>query len=305
MTPHHTDVSPPEEALILKHMALVGHIVRETIAKVPAHVDRDDLSSAGFAALVQAARVYDATRGVPFAGYAATRIRGAIVDELRSIDWASRSVRRRAREVDTTRNSLATALGRPPSNTEVASATGLSVEEISANADDVARAQVFSLQASEDGGLAESLASTLPSPEGELIRAERLTYLTEAVAELPERLRLVVEQYFLNERPMAEIAATLGVSESRVSQIRAEALVLLRDALHRELEPELASVPDRPQGCAATRREAYFAAVADRHAAGLRRPAPVGLRTISPNPLSRGGSRPIDLARSPRTGSGT
>ncbi|RYJ05328.1 MAG: FliA/WhiG family RNA polymerase sigma factor [Actinomycetales bacterium] len=270
VTPHH-DVTPTSETLIEQHMALVGHIVREVMARVPAHVDRDDLTSAGLAALVQAAQAYDADRGVPFSRYAATRIRGALVDELRSIDWASRSVRRRARELESTRSRLAVALGRPATDAEVASASGLAVEEVSANDDDVTRAQVLSLHASEDSDLGEHLVSTTPSPEVMAEQRERLAYLSEAVAELPERLRVVVEQYFLAERPMAEIAATLGVSESRISQIRAEALVLLRDALNRELEPELVPAHVRPQGAAARRREAYFAAVAARHAAGMRR----------------------------------
>jgi RNA polymerase sigma factor for flagellar operon FliA len=270
VTPHN-DVPPGSAELIERHMALVGHIVRETASRVPSHVDRDDLTSAGLAALVQAAHAYDPERGVPFPRYAATRIRGALVDELRSIDWASRSVRRRARELDATRSRLAAALGRTASDAEVASAAGLSIDEVSANDDDVARAQVLSLHASEDNDLGELLVSSAPSPEVLAEHRERLTYLTEAVAELPERLRVVVEQYFLAERPMAEIAATLGVSESRVSQMRAEALILLRDALNHELEPDLVPVHARPQGAAARRREAYFAAVAARHAAGTRR----------------------------------
>lgn len=270
MTPD-TDVPPGSEALIERNMALVGHIVRETVSRVPAHVDRDDLTSAGLAALVQAAHAYDPDRGVPFARYAATRIRGALVDELRSIDWASRSVRRRARELDATRTRLASALGRPATDAEVASAAGLSIDEVTANDDDVTRAQVLSLHASEDTDLGDLLVSSAPSPEVVAEHQERLTYLSEAVVELPERLRVVVEQYFLAERPMAEIAAALGVSESRVSQMRAEALILLRDALNRELEPELVPAHARPQGAAARRREAYFAAVAARHAAGRRR----------------------------------
>ena len=126
---------------------------------------------------------------------------------------------------------------------------------------------------------AETLASTTPSPEQMIEHRERLTYMVEAVAELPERLRVVVQEYFLGERPMAEIAEKLGVSESRVSQMRAEALVLLKDAINAQLEPELVTAPARPEGCAARRREAYFAAVAARHAAGARqvRPARRGL----------------------------
>lgn len=264
-------MTPQAEALIVQNTALVGHVVRETMTRVPSHVDRDDLTSAGLLALVQAAQAFDPERGVPFNRYAATRVRGAIVDELRSIDWASRSVRRRARELDATRARLASLLGRPATQAEVADAAGLSVDEVAGNEDDIARAQVLSLHASEDEGLGDTLVGNAPDPQRALEHRERLTYLTEAVAELPERLRLVVEQYFLNERPMAELAETLGVTESRISQLRAEALVLLRDALNHELDPDLLPAHSRPDGCATRRREAYFAAVAARHSAGLRR----------------------------------
>src|SRR4051794_37599769 len=267
---HDNDVPPGSEDLIVLHVPLVGHIVRETMARVPSHVDRDDLSSAGLAALVQAARSYDAERGVPFNRYASTRIRGAILDELRSIDWASLSVRRRARELDSTRSQLASLLGRPANTAEIAQAAGLRPEDVVANDDDVARAQVLSLHASEDDALGESLVGNSPTPEALFEHRERLTYMTEAIAELPERLRHVVEQYFIAERPMAEIAETLGVTESRVSQLRAEALVLLRDALNHALEPDLVPEAARPGGAAARRREAYFAAVAARHTVGLR-----------------------------------
>lgn len=251
-------------------MALVGHIVRETMGRVPAHVDRDDLTSAGLTALVLAGKGFDPDRGVPFARYAATRIRGAVLDELRSIDWASRSVRRRARDLEQTRTRLAADLGRLPSRDEVASALGLSVDEVATHDEDVVRAQVLSLQGSAENGLVETLVSTTAGPEQQVEHQERLTYLMEAVVELPERLRLVVEQYFLAERPMAELAEQLGVTESRISQLRAEALVLLRDALNHELDPDLVAEHPRPDGCAARRRNAYFAAVAARHAAGAR-----------------------------------
>ena len=272
--------TPTVDELITSHMPLVGHIVRETMGRLPAHVNRDDLTSAGLTALVQAGQGFDADRGVPFARYAATRIRGAILDELRSVDWASRSVRRRARDLDETRSRLANALGRVPSNEEVASAAGMSVDEIAANDEDIARAQVLSLQGSQETTYAETLASVTPSPDELLEHRERLTYLMEAVAELPERLRIVVREYFLAERPMAEIAEALGVSESRVSQMRAEAMVLLKDAMNSQLDPDLVPEAARPDGCAARRRESYFAAVAARHAAGARRTNP-GLQVIA------------------------
>ena len=263
------------DALVTSHVPVVAHIVRETMGRVPSHVSRDDLTSAGLAALVQASRSFDAARGVPFARYAATRVRGAILDELRGIDWASRSVRRRARDVDAARARLAGVLGRTPTQQEVADDAGMTPTEIARNEDDIVRAQVLSLQGAQDASLEHLLPGGGPTPEQLVEHRERLAYLVEAVAELPDRLRIVISDYFLEERPMAEIATELGVTESRVSQMRAEALVLLRDALNRELEPGQVTWHARPHGAAARRREAYFAAVAARHAASVRRP--VGL----------------------------
>ncbi len=259
------------DALITSHMPLVGHIVRETMGRVPSHVNRDDLTSAGLTALVLAARAFDETRGVPFDRYAAQRIRGALLDELRSVDWASRSVRRRARDLAETRNQLAVVLGRMPAVSEVASATGLSPEEIAANDDDVSRAQVLSLQGYSTTPIEDLLPTKAPSPDELIEHGEKLTYLREAIAELPDRLRVVVEDYFFAERPMADIAADLGVTDSRISQMRAEALSLLRDALNHELEPSMVQPIGKAGGVAQRRRESYFASVAARHAAGVRR----------------------------------
>ncbi|GAA2023464.1 MULTISPECIES: sigma-70 family RNA polymerase sigma factor [Nocardioides] len=265
------------EQMIVDHMGLVGHIVRETMSRVPSHVNRDDLHSAGLTALVKAAHAFEADRGVPFTRYAASRVRGAILDELRQIDWASRSVRRRGRDLDQARTRLAATLGRVPDNAEVAASLGLTLAEVESNDGDVARANVLSLQGGSETPYEEMLVSTSPSPEAAVEHQERLDYLAEAIEELPERLQVVVREYFLAERPMAEIAETLGVTESRVSQIRAEALVLLRDALNSALDPELVTPHPRPDGCAAQRRAAYFQAVAARHAA-TRQPARVTAR---------------------------
>lgn len=256
------------DELITTHMPLVGHIVRETMGRVPSHVSRDDLTSAGLTALVLAAKAYDESRGVPFDRYAATRIRGALLDELRSVDWASRSVRRRARDLAETRSRLASVLGHTPTVAEVARAAGLSEDEVAANDDDVSRAQVLSLQGSSATPIEELVATRAPSPEELIEHAERLTYLREAIEELPERLRVVVQDYFFSERPMADIAADLGVTDSRISQMRAEALTLLRDALNHALEPSLVKQNGKSGGVAQRRRESYFAAVAARHAQG-------------------------------------
>lgn len=264
MTPH-TQLPPARdeyEALVHQGMPLVHHIVRETLTRLPAHVSRDELTSAGLAALAQAARSYDDRRGAGFLAYASARVRGAVLDELRGMDWASRSVRRRARQIDEVREQLAAKLGRTPSDPEVATALGLSADELAAHREDVSRASVMSLQGFDDGAVEDLLPARTLTPEAVIERRERLAYLHDAVETLPQRLRVVVEGYFFRERPMAEIAAALGVTESRVSQLRAEAVSLLRDAINTSLDPELVAPSARPNGCAARRREAYFAEVA-------------------------------------------
>ena len=249
---------------VKSHMPLVGHLVREMLARVPAHVSRDDLLSAGYAALVAAARGYDEDRGVPFARFAAARVRGALLDELRGLDWASRSVRQRARRTDSARQELTAELGRTPSVAEVAERLGCTVEDIEHAQDDVHRATVFSLQGFATATADDIVTEPGAGPEEMLIRRERVGYLRHAVEALPERLRRVVEGYFFDERPMADIAADLGVSESRVSQLRAEALVLLRDGLNTHLDPALAAQDPPKEGCVARRRTAYYDRIASR-----------------------------------------
>jgi RNA polymerase sigma factor for flagellar operon FliA len=256
-------VCPPEvESLVRENLALVGHIVRETMTRLPAHIGRDDLTSAGMTALVLSAQSYDESRGVPFARFAAIRIRGALVDELRSMDWASRSVRGRAREVEAARNQLAVTLGRSPRAHEVAETIGVSVSELGNIDADVHRASVLSLQ----GFAPETGAAMVPDaqrgPEQLLLDREQLGYLHDAIAELPERLGHVVQAYFFEQRQMSDIAAELGVTESRISQLRAEALKLLRHGLA-GAEPEVAAVAE-PTGRAGARVASYAAAVAAR-----------------------------------------
>lgn len=250
------------EDVVRAHMPLVGHLVREMLARVPAHVNRDDLLSAGYAALVAAARGFDDERGVPFARFAAARVRGALLDELRGLDWASRSVRQRARRTDSARQELTAELGRMPSATEVAARLGCSVEDVESADDDVQRAVVFSLQGFATAGADDMVTEPSAGPEEILIRRERLGYLRHAVDVLPERLRVVITGYFFDERPMAQIAVELGVTESRVSQLRAEALTLLKDGLNTHLDPALAAESPAKEGCVARRRSAYFDEIA-------------------------------------------
>jgi RNA polymerase sigma factor for flagellar operon FliA len=256
-------VSRELESLIRENMPLVGHLVREMLFKVPAHVHRDDLASAGYAALVTAAQAFDAKRGIPFGRFAAVRVRGALLDELRSMDWASRSVRARARRADVARQELTAQLGRTPTPTELAELLGVGVSELASVDDDVQRAAVLSLQGFAAGTAEDMVTESALNPEEMLLHRERIGYLHDAVAVLPERLRFVVEASFLQERPLSEVAAELGVTESRVSQLRTEALALLRDGLTRHMEQQDTAAA-KGDGCVARRRAAYAAQIANR-----------------------------------------
>jgi RNA polymerase sigma factor FliA len=249
--------SRAEDELVRKHLPLVNYLVSEMANRVPRHVNRDDLISAGMAGLAQAARSYEPERGISFQRFASARIRGALLDELRSRDWASRSVRAKAREVSHATDRLTAKLGRQPTKTEVAEAMGATQTELQAIDNDVHRALVLNFESLPKDG-AEPVSERCPD-EG-VLDNERKAYLVAAVDKLPERLRRVVIGYFFEELPMAELAQELGVTDSRISQMRSEALELLRDALNTQLDPDLVTAAHA--GRVAKRRAAYFAAVA-------------------------------------------
>jgi len=264
--PAATRTSTPEvDELVSANLALVGHLVRETLGRVPAHVGRDELTSAGLLALVVSAQSFDASRGVPFPRFAAIRIRGALMDELRGLDWASRSVRGRARQAEAVRTQLAATLGRSPRADEVAQAMGVTVTEVESIDHDVQRASVLSLQGFAPDSGPELLSDNTAGPEALLLQREQIGYLHDAIAELPERLRHVVEDYFFTERKMSDIAAELGVTESRVSQMRAEALKMLREGMKASMEPNDQTPKTNNVGARqAAQRAAYATAVATR-----------------------------------------
>lgn len=254
----------PSNALVVENMALVGYHVNAMLARVPSYVSRADLASAGAFALVKAARAYDEATGVPFARYASLRIKGALIDELRGMDWVSRGARRRAREITEVADQLTGTLGRTPTREELADAMGSSVEEVDA-ARGAADVRVLSMEGF-DGSIAEIVVSAEAGPEESLLTGERLEYLRAAVESLPERLRHVVTELFFRDRPVAELAEELGVTQSRISQLRTEALALLKDGMNANLDPDLVPAAERPEGVAERRRRAYFAEVAARAA---------------------------------------
>jgi RNA polymerase sigma factor FliA len=255
-------VTREQETLIRENMALVGHMVREMLFKVPPHVHRDDLASAGYTALVTAAQAFDPTRGIPFGRFAAMRVRGALLDELRGMDWATRSVRARARRAEQAREELTRKLGRTPTPNELSELLGVAVSELANVDDDVQRAAILSLQGFAAGTAEEMVTESTLNPEEMLLHRERIGYLHDAVAVLPERLRFVVEASFLQERPLAEVAAELDVTESRVSQLRTEALALLKDGLTRHMDQQ--DTGTAKDSCVSRRRAVYAAQIAAR-----------------------------------------
>ena len=247
-----------EEDLVRRHLPLVQYAVAEVASRVPRHVSRGDLVSAGMVGLAQAARSYDASRGIAFDRYASQRIRGALLDDLRSRDWASRTVRAKARAVTAATDHLTACLGRAPTKAEVAERAGLDVRAVDDLADDVHRAVVLNYDSLVDSTDSEGvLPADHVTPEATLLERERTAYLIDAVAALPERLRRVIVGYFFEELPMLVLAEEMGVSESRISQMRAEALALMKDGMNSQLEPDLV-VEQRPEGRVAKRKAAYY-----------------------------------------------
>lgn len=259
-----TEIPRTADALIEEHLPLVGYNVNELSARIPAHVSRADLASAGSLALVRAAQGFDPSKGVPFARYASLRIRGALIDELRSMDWVPRGARRRAREVSEVAETLAGQLGRAATDTEVARTLGVAPADVQAARVDL-DTRVLSMDA-YDGAVADMVLDSTMGPADALLGAERLEYLRVAVETLPDKLRYLVEQLFFEDRPVTELAEEMGVTRSRISQLRTEALGLLKDGLNANLESDEVPVVEETEGVAARRRTAYYASVAARAA---------------------------------------
>lgn len=248
-----------EEALIRDHLPIVQYMVSDLSRRLPKSVRRDELVSAGLLGLTQAARSFDPGRGVAFARFARTRINGALLDELRSRDGVSRSVRSMTRAVGLAADELSAKLGRAPSSAEVAARAGITEQELARLNYDVHRASTLDLDADVvDDNSATAARASQSDPLDVLVNRESHAYVRDAVAMLPERLRVVIVGYFFDERPMEELARELGVTESRVSQMRAEALSLIGEAMGARLGDQPV---EHAAGVAARRRAAYAAAV--------------------------------------------
>jgi RNA polymerase sigma factor for flagellar operon FliA len=248
-----------------EHLTLVEQVVVQVAVNYPRHVDRGELVRAGVLGLVEAANRFDGSRGVPFERFAAQRIRGAVLDAVRAADWAPRSVRAMSRRVESTEQHLANRLSRTPTAEELAEALGTTTADLANFRDRVFRSVVLALDQkmttdNEEVSLLDALCDrTVLEPSEELEGRELRAYLRDAVSLLPERHRHVIVGYFLEGRTSEQLARFLGVTESRVSQLRSEALVMLKDAIEAQYRDEVVEAEEAASSARKARRKAGYA----------------------------------------------
>ncbi len=232
-----------KEAAVSKYAPLVKYVVDRLVIHLPKSVERDDLVSSAIIGLFDALEKFDASKGTKFETYAIWRIRGAILDELRSLDWASRSIRRKARNVQDVSRDLGQRLGRAATEEEVADALNLSPTELSRLRDEVHGTALLSLSKSvssdEDQDMIQ-LEDIVDDPSHKdaldvMETEESREALLETIDNLPEQQRLVVALYYYEEMTLKEIGEALHISESRVSQVHTRAVKTLRARLARTI----------------------------------------------------------------------
>jgi RNA polymerase sigma factor for flagellar operon FliA len=227
------------ERLVVAYSPLVKFIAGRMASGLPSHVDEGDLVSYGLLGLIGAIERFDLEREIKFETFAVARIKGAIIDELRSLDWVPRSVRARAREVERAHAALEAEFGRAPTDEQMAEKLELSVEEFRDALLQIANSSVLALDdlwtfADPDGGGGQiSVLDTIQDPnaldpEAEAHTAELKDRLADAIESLPERERLVIALYYYENLTLREIGEVLGVTESRVSQLHTKSVLALR-----------------------------------------------------------------------------
>ena len=224
------------DRLLLEHLPTVRYLARRIHERLPQHVELDDLISAGVVGLIDAFSKFDSTKKVQFKSYAQFRIRGAILDSLRTLDWSPRELRRKGRAVEEAIRAVTQRLGRAPSESEIAREMDLGLAEYQQLLGKLRGLEIGSLhmERTEDSGDEELSYIAGPPDEDPLFRClqgEMKQRLTDAIEELPEKERMVLTLYYYEELTMKEIGLTLGVVESRISQIHSSAVVRLRAAL--------------------------------------------------------------------------
>jgi RNA polymerase sigma factor FliA len=223
------------ERLILQYSPLVKYVAGRVSVGLPASIEHADLVSYGMFGLIDAIEKFDLTKGVKFETYAIARIKGAIIDELRSIDWIPRSVRAKARAVEKALTTLETRLRRTPTESELAAELGLGLKELRAMLTQVSLTSLVALDESLGGeeGERQALVDTLqdpkaPDPESSYEDTELKAMLGEAIARMSEREKTVVVLYYFEGMTLAQIGEVLGVTESRICQLHTKAVLGLR-----------------------------------------------------------------------------
>jgi RNA polymerase sigma factor FliA len=228
------------ERLVVAYSPMVKFVAGRLGAGLPSHVEDTDLISYGLVGLIGAIERFDPERGIKFETFAMIRIRGAIIDELRSLDWVPRSVRSRAREIEAAQSKLEHQLQRAPTESELAAKLNMTEEELQAALLEIANSSVYALDelwtVSDSSGDQVSLLDTIPDdaaadPQEALDSSEVKDRLTEAIGSLPEREQLVVALYYYEHLTLREIGEVLGVTESRVSQLHTKAVMRLKSHL--------------------------------------------------------------------------
>ena len=258
-------MEPRRATLVEQHLPLVEQTVLRVSSGFPRYVDRSELVAAGMLGLVEAALRFDFDRAVPFAGFAFQRIRGAVLDVARSTDWAPRSTRQLMRRAEDVSQELAGRGDGDPTDDRVAAELGIATAELRRLRERANHGVLRALdERSEfDGGdVHDLLTDRTASEPAELLEDDELRgYLRDALATLPERHRLVVIGIYLENRTFEELAELLGVTPSRVSQLRADAVVMMRDGINAQYEPR----PEgRPKGRVAIRQARYASEIARR-----------------------------------------
>ncbi len=227
------------ERLILQYSPLVKYVAGRVSVGLPATIEHSDLTSFGMFGLIDAIEKFDITRGLKFETYAISRIKGAIIDELRSIDWIPRSVRSKARDVEKAMTALETRLRRSPTESELAAEMGIGVDELRTTLTQVSLTSIVALDESFGGSEdseRQALIDTLqdprsPDPEGSYEDVELKSLLADAVNRMSEREKVVIVLYYFEGMTLAQIGEVLGVTESRVSQMHTKAVLSLRAKL--------------------------------------------------------------------------
>ena len=231
------------ERLVLAYSPLVKYVAGRMSSGLPAHVEDSDLISYGLLGLISAIERFDTSRDIKFETFAIARIKGSIIDELRSLDWVPRSVRARARQIEKTNATLEHKLRRAPTDQEMAEALGTSVDDFQESLTKISNSSVVALDelwtVSDASGDQVSLLDTIQDPNAidpaqEMDASEMKDRLAEAIARLPEREKLVVALYYYENLTLREIGEVLGVTESRVSQLHTKAVLRLKSRLQAE-----------------------------------------------------------------------